>query len=447
MLKYHIQTIEVGAGGAASIDFNNIPQEYDDLYIEASARGNRASSNADRILIKFNNSSSSFSVQRLLGTGTSIIADTVTNVAGGSTETLSTAGTFGSNVIRISNYTSSNYKAFSGDSVTENNGSEAYQVLLAGLWSNTEPITSISFYPNGSQTILQYSSFSLYGIKHGTSGDVEAAADGGAITQSGGYTIHTFTSSGTFVANRDMDVEYVVVAGGGGGGTLRGGGGGAGGYRSSVAGESSGGGASAESKVRVSSGQSLLVQVGAGGSGSTSQTVTGTSGTSSSFATITSVGGGGGDSNNVLAALSGGSGGGAVNTGTAGSGTTNQGFAGGVGSGAGSTQASGGGGGAGAAGANASSGNGGAGGAGVTSSITGSAVARAGGGGGGAQDGTGGAGGSGVGGAGTNDQTTAGAGAANTGSGGGGGGWNGQTVGSGGAGGSGIVIIRYPTPA
>lgn len=442
MLKYHIQTVEVGASGAATIDFTNVPQDYDDLLILVSDRSDRSAVN-DAVMIRCNGTT--VTGLRLFGSGsstTSTAGFSAINVAGSAT-----ANTFSNIKFYISNYSSStSAKPASLDAVGENNTTTAYQTIAAGLFNSTSAVTSIVLYQETGTNFVQYSSASLYGIKYGTSGDVEAAADGGAITQSGGYTIHTFTSSGTFVANRDMDVEYVVVAGGGGGGTLRGGGGGAGGYRSSVAGESSGGGASAESKVRVSSGQSLLVQVGAGGSGSTSQTVTGTSGSSSSFATITSVGGGGGDSNNVLAALSGGSGGGAVNTGTAGSGTTDQGFAGGVGSGAGSTQASGGGGGAGAAGANASSSNGGAGGAGVTSSITGSAVARAGGGGGGAQDGTGGAGGSGVGGAGTNDATTAGAGTANTGSGGGGGGWTGSTAGIGGAGGSGIVIIRYPTP-
>jgi hypothetical protein len=43
---------------------------------------------------------------------------------------------------------------------------------------------------------------------------------GGTITTSGGNTIHTFNSSGTFVvpAEASGDVEYLVIAGGGGGG-------------------------------------------------------------------------------------------------------------------------------------------------------------------------------------------------------------------------------------
>jgi hypothetical protein len=46
-------------------------------------------------------------------------------------------------------------------------------------------------------------------------------ATGGTITYSGGKTIHTFTSSGTFsfdASGLPGTVEYLVVAGGGGGG-------------------------------------------------------------------------------------------------------------------------------------------------------------------------------------------------------------------------------------
>ncbi len=42
-------------------------------------------------------------------------------------------------------------------------------------------------------------------------------ATGGTITTSGGYTIHTFTSSGTFTPSGTVNVETLVVAGGGGG--------------------------------------------------------------------------------------------------------------------------------------------------------------------------------------------------------------------------------------
>ena len=58
-------------------------------------------------------------------------------------------------------------------------------------------------------------------------------ATGGTITTYGGYTIHTFKTSGSFVIDSGgpFDVQYVCVAGGGsGGGKDNGGGGGAGQY-------------------------------------------------------------------------------------------------------------------------------------------------------------------------------------------------------------------------
>lgn len=67
-----------------------------------------------------------------------------------------------------------------------------------------------------------------------------ATANGGTVTTNGAYTIHTFTTTGTFeVLNASKSMEVLIVAGGGGsGGTggSGGGGGGAGGvlYASSV---------------------------------------------------------------------------------------------------------------------------------------------------------------------------------------------------------------------
>jgi len=252
-----------------------------------------------------------------------------------------------------------------------------------------------------------------------------------------------------FVLSLSYEIEYLVIAGGGGGaGALNtsGGGGGAGGYRSSVVGESSGGGSFAESKLTIPIGTSVTVTVGAGGAGGLGTPnfgSNGANGNDSIFSSITSTAGGGGgafSSGGGGAGLTGGSGGGAAQSGgttlIGGSGTTNQGYAGGN-SAFGNGSA--GGGGAGAVGSNGvPSGNGATGGVGVSSAINGSATFRAGGGGGYAS-----AGGSGGGGAGGNNSNGT-AGTANTG-GGGGGAQEGATARTGGPGGSGVVIIRYPS--
>ena len=137
---------------------------------------------------------------------------------------------------------------------------------------------------------------------------------GGTVTSDGGYTIHTFTSSGTFtVPGTDTlnGVEYLVVAGGGGGGASFGGGAGGGGFRTNVSGAVSGRGAGAEGAMNVAPG-SYTVTVGAGGT-SPYNNAEGNPGGNSSFNGITSTGGGGGGCQSISAStnkLDGGCGGG-----------------------------------------------------------------------------------------------------------------------------------------
>jgi len=292
-------------------------------------------------------------------------------------------------------------------------------------------------------------------------------ATGGAVTTSGNYKIHTFTSDDTFsVASlspvpANNIVSYMVVAGGGAGGKGHGGGGGAGGFRE---GKSSSDDYTA-SPLNAPAGITVTatdypITIGGGGAGAPAtgcgSPYVNTSGSNSVFSTITSAGGGKA-AGWTHAGATGGSGGGGGSqpqtpstSGYAGNTppvSPPQGNAGGNGN-----QPKGGGGGGGGATAsgtnttNTSPGpnsNGGNGGAGATTSISASPTAYAGGGGGGNYfyPGTGGTGGTGGGGNGaTVSPTPATAGSVNTGGGGGGGGAN-YTKGE--AGGSGIVIIRY----
>lgn len=261
---------------------------------------------------------------------------------------------------------------------------------------------------------------------------------GGTITNSGGYTIHTFTSSDTFVLGSNKTVDYLVVAGGGGGGGIAndvssvGGGGGAGGViyntsQSMTAGSytitvGAGGG------IRSNGNNSIINTISTatgGGSGGT--------GTTSSGGTNGSNGGSGGG-----AGLNSGYGSGTYGTGTSGQGNRG---------GSTAVDQAGGGGGAGAVG-NPGLGSpdyrGGVGGVGRQISISGSAVYYGGGGmGGSANPGptsyTGALGGGG----GMGQYYIPQSGTANT-----GGGGTGTIIGRNynpGTGGSGIVIIRYLT--
>ena len=263
-------------------------------------------------------------------------------------------------------------------------------------------------------------------------------ATGGTMSSAGAYTVHRFTTSGSFTISSNpanKTLEILVVAGGGGGGGGHAGGGG-------------GGGGLISSSVSATNG-SYTITVGGGGNAGT-ESAKGTNGASSSAFGSTAVGGGAGAVAGNGPGSTGGSGGGGSGdpNGTnraAGSGTASQGYAGGSGNNTifNTYGVGGGGGGAGQVGANATDSSGGNGGNGLSSSITGTSVYYAGGGGGGGWSGRiyGGIGG--LGGGGYSVSGGAGLpGTANT----GGGGAGSDVVASprgGGAGGSGIVIIRY----
>jgi len=243
-------------------------------------------------------------------------------------------------------------------------------------------------------------------------------------------------------------VDFLCIAGGASGGKSNAGGGGAGGYRNSFGSETSGGGGSSETALALLSGTTYTITIGDGGAATTSNTQNGYNGSDSSISgtgitTITSVGGGFGSSDGDSGGTggAGGSGGGSSSGNPGGAGTTNQGYAGGTGY-SGANSSGGGGGGAGAVGGVGPQSGGGAGGAGLSSSITGSSVARGGGGGGSTENtGSGSAGSAGSGGGGAASLSGNGtAGTVNTG-GGGGGTHNGS---SSGAGGKGVVILSMP---
>lgn len=448
---------------AASVTFSNIPQSgYTDLKIVASTRSANAGA-IDAIYARFNSSSTGYTNKVLYGetTGAGSFSPSISYAHSGyGVGGNGTANTFSNTEIYIPNYTSSNYKPTSVDSVTETNAGttqSGVQSLEAALWSNTAAITSITFTQESGSNFVAGCTFSIYGLAAvGTTPTIAPKALGGNIQTDGTYWYHTFLASGTFTTQTSLSCDYLVVAGGGGSGAGHTGGGAGGGLRSTVT--ATGGGGTLESRIALTANTSYTVTVGAGGAGGPSTGTTtaknGTIGGNSTFASITSIGGGFSATSDGGSQTSGngGSGGGSSNNGAAGSGTANQGYNGGATTGANLPGA--GGGGAGGAGSpNNGSTSGGNGGAGVAISafatVTGTGVSNyyAGGGGGGALSanypsstgGNGGAGGGANGNASGNGGTNA---SANTGGGAGGSNYS-SGYGTGGNGGSGLVIIRY----
>ena len=452
-----LATYTVPSGGVAAVDFVNIPQEYTDLKVVFSTR--TSNSNVFGFsYVYFNGSQTGYAQRVIEGTGASVSSYVQTSTYAFNDDSVgnsSTAQVFGNSDLYIANYSGSTFKNFSVDSGNENNATTAYYQIASGVWSNSAPITRLTFSTSstslsgGSPLYMQHSTFTLYGIKNEfkTAGN-SIKATGGKIIFDGTYVYHAFTSTGAFVPTQTLLTDMLVVGGGAGGG---------GGRSGNHYGGGGGSGAALTFASQYLNLGSYAVTVGAGGAGGTNSASysQGTNGSSSQFGALTvATGGGGGGSGNTvgLAGASGGGGGGFSNTSPAG-GAGNQGFAGGAGAAA---YRGGGGGGAGAAGSNgnANAGAGGPGGIGLTSTLINALCSATGVGqnvggtwyvaGGGAGTPEGSLGGFGGGGAGmdTTLPITRGFGVAGTG-GGGGGGTAGAPAEAGGTGGSGVVIIRY----
>ena len=165
-----IASSTVGAGGASSIDFTSIPSTYTDLVVKFSVRSdNTTSGGAPSMLIKLNTLTTNFTYRIVYGDGstaasssgsTGYVASTNNNNTG-----TSTANTFTSGEVYIPNYAGSTNKSMSIEGVSEHNGTTAYAVLNASLWSNTAAINAIGLY-YGSGSFMQYSTAYLYGVKN-----------------------------------------------------------------------------------------------------------------------------------------------------------------------------------------------------------------------------------------------------------------------------------------
>lgn len=164
-----IQSVTVGSGGAANIEFTSIPNTFDDLLIKHNLRSNQAQI-YDYVGVRFNGSTASiYSIRNLRGNGATVISQTLTNQTRFDFEMTNgnnaTASAFGSGELYIPNYAGSTNKSVSSESVSETNATTAYQAMDAGIWASTAAITSILVYPTGGTLWNQYSSATLYGIR------------------------------------------------------------------------------------------------------------------------------------------------------------------------------------------------------------------------------------------------------------------------------------------
>ena len=151
----------------ASVTFTSIPQTYTDLLVKLSVRQDTANAG---LFLRPNSSTTNLSHKKIYGDGASATSDSGSSIFIFCDGNWATSNTFNNSEVYIPNYTSSNYKSVSIDSVAENNSSSAglsFVGLVAALWSDTTAITSLNFVPEGGgANFISGSTFYLYGISN-----------------------------------------------------------------------------------------------------------------------------------------------------------------------------------------------------------------------------------------------------------------------------------------
>jgi hypothetical protein len=162
-----VETITVGSGGAASIEFTGIPQDGKDLLVKFSFRRSASGDYSQMNLTLNNTGGTSYNAKIVYGNnfGVTSSSDMSSSSAGlfWANAASSTASTFASGELYLANYAGSSAKSFSIDAATENNSTAALRVISARSFNNTAPISSVKFAVN-SGTLVEFSLASLYSI-------------------------------------------------------------------------------------------------------------------------------------------------------------------------------------------------------------------------------------------------------------------------------------------
>jgi hypothetical protein len=158
-----IETFTAGSGGASFLQIQNIPQDGLDLLLKISARKSTTNYQGN-ITINGPQASNTFAAAGLYGNGSSTtVYDNPNSGSGGyiyQGASNYTANTFNNTEIYISNYTTSEYKPISIDTVNENNAQTAFAGIFSNTWKSAAAVTEIRIY----DSLVAGSTISLYKI-------------------------------------------------------------------------------------------------------------------------------------------------------------------------------------------------------------------------------------------------------------------------------------------
>jgi hypothetical protein len=169
-----IATVTIGSGGTTPVTFTSIPTYYTHLQLRCLVRSAGTSADRDSFQFIFNgDTSTNYSDHRITGDGSSVAASVRTNSTTILLPEISsngyTSNIFTSVIVDILDYTDTNkYKTVRSLGGFDSNGigiEKGAIRLGSGAWRSTSAITSITITTGGGRNMVQYSTFSLYGIK------------------------------------------------------------------------------------------------------------------------------------------------------------------------------------------------------------------------------------------------------------------------------------------
>jgi len=167
-----IATVTVGTDNPTTITFSSIPSTYTHLQIRGIGRCGRTDGDNNYILRFNSDSASNYAFHRLNGTGSTVSAtgsatqDRINVDFALSSPWIGTSN-FAPLVLDILDYTNTNkFKTVRYLVGFDSNGGNRDRIALgSGLWRSTSAITSITLQADASQTLSQYTTLALYGIK------------------------------------------------------------------------------------------------------------------------------------------------------------------------------------------------------------------------------------------------------------------------------------------
>lgn len=204
-------------------DIGGIPQTFTDLLVLGSIRRNTTTDNAF-ITLNWGDETATHSGRILAGTGTGVNTSTF-SAPNGFLGTIGqgsnyTASVFNNFQVYIPNYTSTTgFKTFSVDGVTENNATESYQIISAGLFQSNNPVRKIMIDSFGG-TLIAGSTVSVYGILRGSGGaessliryDFNSGVEGwsaanATLSASGGILTQTTTANDPHITSPSFSIS------------------------------------------------------------------------------------------------------------------------------------------------------------------------------------------------------------------------------------------------